>query len=326
MWSPAVCLAVRGENQRARDLFTEGLEIAIHLDNHAWRASLACNVIDMAIEMGDLATAAQHLRSALPSSDPSLAVYLVEAAAILAIQRGDNDVGLRLLGAGRSMLTRSGYRETRDEAERRQRWIGVARSGMQPDDADANWDLGLALSIAGAQEQARAVVDPETGAAGAASAVDTSANVFAREGKYWSLAYGGVVTRVRDSKGMRDIARLLATQGRGVAAVDLVAGDEPPARRDAASAEARRGLQAEADAGEVIDAAARARTALGSSSWRWTSPRRSVTTTSNGPARARTERDFLVERVARRRWAGGPTAAGAGPGRAGAEGRHMASA
>ena len=149
-------------------------------------------------------------------------MYLVEAAAILAIQRGDHDIGLRLFGAGRAMLTRSGYRETRDEVEKRQHWIGVARNAMPPDDADATWATGLALSVAEAQEQARAVVDPRTGAAGVPRPSNQAANVFAREGQYWSLAYAGVVTRVRDSKGMRDIARLLAAQGRGVAAVDLV--------------------------------------------------------------------------------------------------------
>jgi hypothetical protein len=297
VWSPAVCLAVRGENQRALELFTEGLEIAISLDNHAWRASLVCNVIDMAVEMGDLATAARHLRSALPNSDPSLAVYLVESAAILAIQRGDNDVGLRLLGAGRSMLTRSGYRETRDEAERRQHWIGVARSGMHPDDADATWAAGLALSFDSSQEQARAVVDPETAASGVAAAVATSANVFVREGQYWSLAYGGVVARVRDSKGMRDIARLLAAQGRGVAAVDLVAGDEPPARRDAGSAEARRGLQAEADTGEVIDAAARAQYRARLIELEVDVTQAERDNDVERATRARTERDFLVSEL-----------------------------
>ena len=165
VWSPAVCLAVRGENQRALDLFTEGVEIADRLDNTAWRASLVCNVIETAVDMGDLATAADQLRSALPTADEAVAPFLFQAAAILAIQRGDHATGLRLFGAVRASLTRTGYRETPDEAEKRQHWIGVARDGLPPADADAYWAQGLALSLPAASEEARAVVAPGRGRA-----------------------------------------------------------------------------------------------------------------------------------------------------------------
>ena len=297
VWSPAVCLAVRGENRRALDLLTEAMEIAIRLDNHGWRASLVCNIIDVAIELGDLATATQHLRRALRSTDEALAVYLVEAAAILAIQRGDNEIGLRLFGAGRSMHTRSGYRETRDEAERRQRWIATARHGIRGDGADANWAKGLALSFAAATEEALSVVDPDTDATDVAPTVESIANAFTREGQYWSLAYAGVVTRLRDSKGVRDLARLLAAQGRGVAAVDLWAADQRPARRDARSAAARFDLHAEADAGEVLDAAARAEYRA-----RLIELEGDITEAENAndperASRARRERDFLVSEL-----------------------------
>ncbi len=298
VWSPAVCLAVRGENQAALELFTEGVEIATRLDNHGWRASLVCNVIDIAIDLGDLVTAARHLRSALAATaDASLAVYHVEAAAILAIQRGDKDIGLRLLGAGRSMLTRSGYRETPDEAERRQLWISTARNGMAPDDADAAWATGLALSLRAATEQARAVVDPNTAAADDAPAAETITNAFTREGQYWSLVYAGEVTRVRDSKGMRDLARLLGAQGRGVAAVDLCAEDQRRARGDERSADGIGDLHAEADTGEVLDAAARAQYRA-----RLVELEGDITEadSANDPeraSRARTERDFLVSEL-----------------------------
>jgi predicted ATPase len=296
-WSPAVCLAVRGENQAALELFTEAVEIATRLDNHFWRASLVCNVIDTAIDLGDLATAARHLHSALTTGDTSLAVYHVEAAAILAIQRGDNDLGLRLLGAGRSMLARSGYRETPDEAKRRQLWISIARDGMASGDADTAWAAGLAMSLQAATEQAKGVVNPDPDARGGAPAVAAIANAFTREGQYWSLAYAGVVTRVRDSKGMRDLARLLAAQGRGVAAIDLCAADQGGARGNERSAEDRGDLHAEADTGEVLDAAARAQYRA-----RLIELDGDITEadTANDPeraSRARIERDFLVSEL-----------------------------
>ena len=61
----------------------------------------------------------------------------------------------------------------------------------------------------------------------------------------------------KDSKGLRDIARLLATPGREVAAVDLVGGMHRDAGR-AAAAIADLGLGVEADAGVALDAEARA--------------------------------------------------------------------
>jgi hypothetical protein len=51
-----------------------------------------------------------------------------------------------------------------------------------------------------------------------------STNVFRREGDTWTLAFGGRSVSLRDAKGLRDLAILLATPGREVAATELVAG------------------------------------------------------------------------------------------------------
>jgi hypothetical protein len=48
--------------------------------------------------------------------------------------------------------------------------------------------------------------------AGALGAVE--GYVFRREGDFWTVAYGGSVVRVRDSKGLRHLARLLAQPAR----------------------------------------------------------------------------------------------------------------
>jgi hypothetical protein len=83
-----------------------------------------------------------------------------------------------------------------------------------------------------------------------------AANTFVREGDFWSLTYEGVVVRLRDSKGLRDIARLIATPGREVTAVELASGAHRDAGR-AASAITDLGLGVETDAGEALDAEAR---------------------------------------------------------------------
>jgi tetratricopeptide (TPR) repeat protein len=51
-----------------------------------------------------------------------------------------------------------------------------------------------------------------------------SDNVFRRNGDTWTLAFGGRSVPLRDAKGLRDLAVLLAAPGREVAATELVAG------------------------------------------------------------------------------------------------------
>jgi tetratricopeptide (TPR) repeat protein len=50
-------------------------------------------------------------------------------------------------------------------------------------------------------------------------------NVFRREGDYWSVEFEGRTVRVRDLKGIRYLAQLLAHPGREVHVLDLVAGE-----------------------------------------------------------------------------------------------------
>ncbi len=66
--------------------------------------------------------------------------------------------------------------------------------------------------------------------------------VFRREGEYWALGYSGPIFRLKDQKGLGHIARLLASAGREIPALEL----------------AGSGLDAPGDAGEVLDATARA--------------------------------------------------------------------
>jgi len=81
-------------------------------------------------------------------------------------------------------------------------------------------------------------------------------NTFILEGDFWSLTYDGVLVRLKASKGLQDIARLLAMPGREVAAVDLASGLPRGAGR-AVSTMADLGMGVEADAGEALDAEAR---------------------------------------------------------------------
>jgi len=86
---------------------------------------------------------------------------------------------------------------------------------------------------------------------------EASHAVFRREGDYWTVAWRNGVIRLKDAKGLRHIAYLLANPGREVLACELAAagmapgGQLAPSDRDCAAADL-------GDAGSVIDAKARA--------------------------------------------------------------------
>lgn len=79
---------------------------------------------------------------------------------------------------------------------------------------------------------------------------DPNARVFRREGEYWTVQFEGTACRLRDTKGLRYIAHLLARPDRGVHVLDLIGG----MRGDAPEAMAA----ALGDAGPLLDEAAKA--------------------------------------------------------------------
>ena len=83
-------------------------------------------------------------------------------------------------------------------------------------------------------------------------------NLLRRDGEYWTIAYEGFVVTLRDSKGLRDIARLLAMQGREIHVLDLIV-EADPSRPARASAASEAGLSVEQRGDDpLIDEAARA--------------------------------------------------------------------
>jgi pimeloyl-ACP methyl ester carboxylesterase len=87
------------------------------------------------------------------------------------------------------------------------------------------------------------------------SAVE-QANLFRRDGEYWTVGYRGLVVTLRDSKGLRDLGRLLANPGREFHVLDLMA-DGTGARSIPPSQAAEAGLAIQGWGEPVIDQAAR---------------------------------------------------------------------
>jgi hypothetical protein len=84
-----------------------------------------------------------------------------------------------------------------------------------------------------------------------------SVNVFRREGDYWSVTFEGHTVRVRDLKGMRYLARLLADPGREYHVLDLVAAEAGSGARADSNQAAGLPRSALGDAGEILDARAK---------------------------------------------------------------------
>jgi tetratricopeptide (TPR) repeat protein len=78
-------------------------------------------------------------------------------------------------------------------------------------------------------------------------------NALQDQGDYWSVVFEGRVARVRDSKGLRYLSRLLAEPGREFHVLDLVAVERAPRNADPLIA-----FSAAGDAGELLDARAKA--------------------------------------------------------------------
>jgi drug/metabolite transporter (DMT)-like permease len=141
--------------------------------------------------------------------------------------------------------------------------------------------------------------------AGPTAAPAVSKNLFRREGEYWTIGYEGTVAHLKDAKGLRYLARLLAHPGREFHATDLQTADSQtalPAPSQARQAAGTGELQVRpdlGDAGELLDAQAKAayKARLDELQAELDEAER-----FNDPARAasaRQERDFLVDELAR---------------------------
>ncbi|BCJ27608.1 AAA family ATPase [Actinocatenispora sera] len=162
---------------------------------------------------------------------------------------------------------------------------------------DAGRALGDGGRLAAADRQYRAL-----GLAAEGAGPDP---VFRSDGEVWTLGYEGRQVRLRDAKGLRDLATLLARPGRPVAALDLAtAYTRRPATGDAPGG-------VEGDLGEALDATARRayRQRLAELEEELADP-----ADPERAARQRAERDALVEQLTtayglggRRRRPGSPT-------------------
>jgi hypothetical protein len=79
-----------------------------------------------------------------------------------------------------------------------------------------------------------------------------------QEGEYWAFHYEGQVARLRDSKGLRYLARLLRNPGQEVHALDFVVGGDGAGTGSGRAAEPELSRTGAGDAGAMLDPQAKA--------------------------------------------------------------------
>jgi tetratricopeptide (TPR) repeat protein len=119
-----------------------------------------------------------------------------------------------------------------------------------------------------------------------AASAPTETNTFRREGDYWSVVFEGRTVRVRDLKGMRYLAQLLAHPGREFHVLDLVAAES--------------GQQmAFGDAGEMLDERAKTAYRRRLAEIEDDIEQARALEDAEREAQADAERDFLVQELSR---------------------------
>jgi tetratricopeptide (TPR) repeat protein len=119
-----------------------------------------------------------------------------------------------------------------------------------------------------------------------AASATTEANVFRREGDYWFVVFQGRTVRVRDLKGMRYLAQLLAHPGREFHVLDLVAAET--GQRAALG-----------DAGEILDERAKSAYRRRLAEIEGDIEQARALADDQREAQADAEREFLVRELAR---------------------------
>lgn len=207
--------------------------VAGDLPDVAW-GSLERPMGRLAAVLGRTDDAEQHLRAAIATDDRMgarpWAAHSRYAYAQLLLERGrsgDREAAATLLAAALATAEKLGMGRLASEVMARLGELRPTRAAAEPgSNASAGARATVAIQAA-----------PLEG-------------TIALEGEYWTIEYEGRVVRLRDTKGMRIIARLLSAPGRPHAALDLERIDNPD------NVEVSR-VVAGGDAGELLDDEAR---------------------------------------------------------------------
>src|ERR1022692_662855 len=249
----------QGSYDESERLFTDAIRLARSSFPGLVRHSLH-SLGDLALDRGDYRGAVAYYQASLDITGASERRSRILCAAGIAgapVGLGAYPLAARVWGAVEAEERALGFRMLGDERKRYELWAKTLRGHLGDAASVAACAEGETLTIDEALRQAirhtgtipirRRRVD---GSVLEAPILANDDARFEREGEYWAITYATRVIRLRDSKGLRVLAHLLADPGRPHAALDLARLGSPG---DAHKAHAI----ASGDAGELLDAEAR---------------------------------------------------------------------
>ena len=215
---------------------------------------------DLALDRGDCRGAVAHYQASLEvtgAGERRSRILCVAGIGSALAGLGAYPLAGRVWGAVEAEERELGFRMLTDERQRYERWAKTTREHLGDAPFLEACAEGGALPIDEALRQA--LRDSATRSRGSrrrvgspplASILSEDDSHFEREGEYWSITFATRTLRLRDSKGLRVLAHLLADPGRPHAALDLERLGAPGGQETARAVAA-------GDAGELLDAEAR---------------------------------------------------------------------
>jgi len=249
----------QGSYDESEQLFTDAIRLARSSFPGLVRHSLH-SLGDLALDRGDYRGAVAYYQASLDITAAGERRSRILCAAGIAgalAGMGAYPLAARVWGAVEAEERALGFRMLGDERKRYELWAKTLRGHLGDTAFVAACAEGETLTIDEALRQAirhtgtipirRRRVD---GSVLEAPILANDDARFEREGEYWAITYATRVIRLRDSKGLRVLAHLLADPGRPHAALDLERLGAPGDNQTAHAI-------ASGDAGELLDAEAR---------------------------------------------------------------------
>jgi predicted ATPase len=215
----------QGDLVAARSLCEEGLGLARRLGVHALEGHGLVGLSHLELDLGQAERALDAARSALRLHDETGGrlgvVVALEAVAAAEVAAERLRAGVRLYGAAAAFRERLGTPALRPESTRHSKQHELARAALGEQRFAGEWGRGRALSWEEATTLALGAA--ADAGPGAPEEQGPTAPSMVLEGEVWTLRYQGQAVRLRDSRGLRFIAMLLADPGREFHVLDLMA-------------------------------------------------------------------------------------------------------
>lgn len=221
-----------GDRVAARMHLEEALGLARRTDDREAEAAALLSLGRLELDGGETSTAHSRLTAALRvANDAGVRPVALECLDILAHARaeaGDAEEGARLLGAVEAIREQLGTPPEPRELERLERVHAALKAALGLEPLAAALGAGRALSWSDAVNEGLRTAAPAA-ADRAPTAGETIDVVFHRSGDMWAMSRSGHEVLLRDSKGIRYLAELIAANGRELHVLDLAgAGLEQP--------------------------------------------------------------------------------------------------